>query len=382
MDKVIDINGIVVEKSDPFFEMWMGFADNSCFASDDFLNEVKDLKSGDSLRVDVFTDGGNIDAGIRIYNECKELQRKGVKVTTRNLGKQHSIGNIIMLGGTERLAFNSSTGLIHLPRISGEYFWQFMGGVTSDQLEVVVSDLKLEEDRMLDIYVAETGANRDALKRIMHDEKTLSAKQLKQLNFITEFIDGEATAAPKAANLVYSNKFMFNLKKQGMDKAKFSNLKKLMGEFKNLLMGEVVNLDFATQEGGTLMVEREDGEPAVGDAATIDGSADGECTLEDGTKVVVTAGVITAITPPADDELDNLRTEVENLRAENAALKETINASNLKMAEIENVIADLEGVHTNFKPSARQPRPAAAAAPRSNSSKSATADERKKLRGI
>ena len=115
MEVTININGYIVEKEDPFYEMWFGKPDNMCYAADTFLDEISNLKEGDTLNIDLNTDGGSCDAGIRMYNACKDLQKKGVNVVTFNRGKQHSIGNIVMLGGKIRKAYNSSVGVIHLP---------------------------------------------------------------------------------------------------------------------------------------------------------------------------------------------------------------------------------------------------------------------------
>lgn len=391
MEKTISIDGIIIEKEDPFFEMWMGVKDNQFFATETFLDNTADLKSGDTLNVEVFTDGGNMDAGIRIYNAEKDLQKKGVNVITFNKGKQHSIGNVIMLGGNIRKAYSSSIGLVHLPRVSPEYFFQFMSGVTSDDLDVITSDMKLENERMLDIYVKETGTGKAALEKIMHEEKTLSAQQLKSLGFITEIVDGESVAEKAAQNLLYSNKFMFNLKAKNDMPDKKENVNKLREVFngiKGLMKSfniSAVNYDFTTQEGSTLSVDREDEMLAVGDAATIDGNPDGEVTLEDGRVVVVVAGVITEILPSP-----NSNEELENLRAENADLKNQISEMttnvatlNEKIGEFENVLIELEGVHTNYKPAARAnggEKSANKVPDARPSSKEATAEIRKQIR--
>lgn len=395
MEKTISIDGIIIEKKDPFFELWMGMEDKEYYASDSFLSDTADLKSGDTLNIDVFTDGGNIDAGIRIYNAAKELQAKGVNVVTFNKGKQHSIGNVIMLGGNVRKAYQSSIGLVHLPRVSPEYFYQFMAGVTSDDLDVVTSDLKLENERMLDIYVKETGTGKAALEKIMHEEKTLSAQQLKSLGFITEIVDGESVAEKAAQNLLYSNKFMFNLKaKNAMPKEKekenVNKLREVFNGIKGLMKSfniSAVNYDFTTQEGSTLSVDREDEMLAVGDAATIDGNADGEVTLEDGRVVVVVAGVITEIreaeTEDSNDELENLRAENAELKNQLAEMTTNVATLNEKVVEFENVLTELEGIHTNYKPAARTSggaKPANKTPEARPSSKEATAEIRRQIR--
>jgi ATP-dependent Clp protease protease subunit len=74
-------------------------------------------------------------------------------------------------------------------------------------------------------------------------------------------------------------------------------------------------LELTAANGDVIVIEREDGEPQAGDAA----SPDGTHVMPDGTTIVVTDGVITEIiTEGSSDE------ELEQLRAENAQLKEQL----------------------------------------------------------
>ena len=63
-------------------------------------------------------------------------------------------------------------------------------GWTAEDLETIASDLRLEENRILDIYVTETGKDKEELRAIMNQERNLSAQELKELGFITEIVNG------------------------------------------------------------------------------------------------------------------------------------------------------------------------------------------------
>jgi ATP-dependent Clp protease protease subunit len=81
-------------------------------------------------------------------------------------------------------------------------------------------------------------------------------------------------------------------------------------------------MELNTAEGGVLTIERENGEPQIGDKA----QPDGEHEMPDGRVIVVEDGVITDIKTPEEevteeqeqeeDETEALRKEVEELRAE------------------------------------------------------------------
>lgn len=99
-------------------------------------------------------------------------------------------------------------------------------------------------------------------------------------------------------------------------------------------------------DGTEFTVEREEGDPQVGDAA----SPDGTYILDDGTEVVVEDGVITSIIP-ADEEteskaveemdeeeliekVEELTEEVETLETENEELREELEAYKGKGARV------------------------------------------------
>lgn len=86
-------------------------------------------------------------------------------------------------------------------------------------------------------------------------------------------------------------------------------------------------MDLSTSDGQTLTIEREEGEPQVGDVA----SPNGEFVMPDGKTIVVVDGVITEIREDANaskDEDNEELTRVEELEKEVAELKE-------KLAELE-----------------------------------------------
>jgi ATP-dependent Clp protease protease subunit len=91
-----------------------------------------------------------------------------------------------------------------------------------------------------------------------------------------------------------------------------------------------------TADGATIEVEREEGEPQVGDKAT----PDGEFLMPDGTTIVVENGKIVEIKPKTvgeqseeddileqdDDkaEIERLKSEIDDLKAENEKLKQEL----------------------------------------------------------
>ena len=81
-------------------------------------------------------------------------------------------------------------------------------------------------------------------------------------------------------------------------------------------------MDLSTSDGQTLTVEREEGEPQVGDNA----SPDGEFVMPDGKTIVVKDGVITDIKTDSNgsDGGENGEDEVEELKKQVAELEEKV----------------------------------------------------------
>ena len=98
---------------------------------------------------------------------------------------------------------------------------------------------------------------------------------------------------------------------------------------------QVVSMELTNAEGNTLTVERDEGEPQVGDTA----SPDGEHVMPDGKTIIVTDGVITEIKDPdelEEDEVKALKARIEELETENASLK--TNARTIEDNKILNAV--------------------------------------------
>ena len=88
-----------------------------------------------------------------------------------------------------------------------------------------------------------------------------------------------------------------------------------------------IAMELSTSTGGTLTIEREEGEPQVGDKA----SPDGTHKMPDGKTIVVENGVIAEIEIEEDTNEDE--SEIERLRKENEELKKQLEEANAKADE-------------------------------------------------
>ena len=134
-------------------------------------------------------------------------------------------------------------------------------------------------------------------------------------------------------------------------------------------MSELVKgMDLSTSDGKTLTVERESGEPQVGDAA----SPDGEFIMPDGKTIVVENGVITDIKTDGDgngdgngdgdnaleqriseleDEVDDLKKKLTECEAKAKTTDDLRILNAVKIAGGEKALAKIS---STFKPEARK----------------------------
>lgn len=320
-----------------------GFDATSYADVSEFIQSIPE--NDNRIDVRIHCDGGSVSEGWAIYDG---LRATGKEITTIVDGKAASMATIIMMAAPKerRKAYENATILVHNPYIDGCAFEK----LDAKRLRTLADDMEREQTRMLDLYVERCGCDRAELQALMDKDTPIKADTALQYGLIGEIMP------PASAK---GNDDMFNqIKNEKMDEkqeVKVSLLDKILGKlgFKDLdeaaaaidvdgeskdetaaddVTGETapeteaVAMELNTEEGGVLTVERENGEPQIGDKA----QPDGEHKMPDGRVIVVVDGVITDIKTDDEeqeqadeqaDETEALKAEIEQLRAELAEAK-------------------------------------------------------------
>lgn len=280
--------------------------------------------------------GGDLYEGISIYKYLKTLN-----ITTECVNNCASAASIIFLAGEKRIA--GCPVMIHNP------WTQAQGG--SSEFKDLAKFLEGAEKSIRDIYSTHTNISEDILAELMDNETYISPSQAVSLGFATE-------AKQIALALINLN----NNNEMSKKKTIFDYLEWLKGKPSN---PEIKNMDLTTDDGGTLTVNREEGEPEVGDTASPDGTH-----LVNGKVIIVEEGVITAINEPSAEggeiqeqtveevtslleealtAIEELQEEVTQLRAQKKEEARILNA--VKMAGgIEKLT---KGAKSTYTPQAR-----------------------------
>ena len=335
----IDITGTIDANGGGFFD-W----GSSCSAKD-VQQALIDNKDAEELIVSINSGGGSCDEGFAIYNL---LTNSGKKITTRAVGTCASIASVIFLAGSKREIFDNTQVMIHLPMIMP---YEPLNETEIDKLK---NQLAQEKDRILNLYVDRTGADRVTLDSYMVDETYLTADQAIELKFATEIV--------KPIMAVAKNKFNMKMNHNSNAAKAVKVIASLLGV--EITDEEVVNIDLTTTDGKVLSIN-----PALEVGATVqmDGAdaPDADYTMESGEVITVVGGKITAVVLPASDEakdteIANLKAELEALKATNSQLTETNNTLTADVAnmkeeneavakQVNDITAHLKTLNVDFK---------------------------------
>lgn len=288
-------NDIQREQDKAVARMWGDVEGTSFVDIDSFCNAIPE---GDNqIDIRLHCDGGSVTEGWAIYDR---LRATGKEITATAEGNCASMATIILMAAPKerRRAYENAHICVHNPWMCP---WALGDAVTADDLQKYANDLRSEQDRMVDLYVERCGCSREEIQALMDEDKYIDAERALSLGIV-----GEIAMPMSAKKINPTNKIMkeksVEVKASVLDKILAKLGLKSLEDFKD---EELKGMDLNTADGNTIRVEREDGEPQVGDVA----SPDGEWLMPDGTTIVVQEGVIAEIRPKEDAPEDEGRDE-------------------------------------------------------------------------
>lgn len=334
---------------------------------DEFCESIP--KEDNAIDVRLHCDGGSVVEGWGIYDR---LRATGKVITCTVEGNAASMATVIMMAAPKerRRAYKSAHICVHNPWV----FASSLGAtITASELEKAASDLKETQNKMLDLYVERCGCDRDEMQALMNKDKYIGVDRAMELGLIGEII---APASAKKQGLMYNNKNSKKMaKKKEKVEVKASLLDRALAKLGVKSIDELAKgMDLSTSDGQTLTVEREEGEPQVGDKASPDGTFE----MPDGKTIIVKDGEITDIQTSsngADDEgegseleqrVAELENEVKELKeklenSENARKQAEAMAKTQEDLRILNAVKIAGGekalakISSSYKPEARKP---------------------------
>lgn len=367
MAKLRIYNQIVNEEDKVFLQDWYG-TDGVCYK--DIPEFLDSMEEGDNeIDIKLHCPGGDCIEGWAIYDA---LRNSGKTISATIEGECSSMATIILLSAPKerRFGFENARMCIHNPAVAWLDLWSDER-LTADEIKNLKAKLTAQEislieeqNKILSLYVERTGADREELQSLMNEDKYVDMARAAKLGFIA------STLAPNTDNKKKHKSSKSS--KMAKEQIKIENriVKKLLSMAGIAKIEDVQILDqkITAADGTEFTVEREDGDPQVGDKAYPNGTY----VLEDGTTIVVADEVIESITPADNGEGEggdgngegdgskDLKAQVDNLTQQVADLTEQVNtltsekeALATDKANLESKVTDLEAKVAALEPEAK-----------------------------
>jgi ATP-dependent Clp protease, proteolytic subunit ClpP len=297
---------------------FFGEAEGICYKDvDEFCEQI----SEDDNKIDVrlHCNGGSCTEGWAIYDR---LRATGKEITCTVEGNAASMATVILMAAPKerRKAYASAEICVHNPWISS---WGLSDIVTADDLDKAAKDLRDIQEKMLNLYVERCECDKEEMQALMNEDKYIGVNEAIRLGLIGEVI---APVSAKKQGAVFNNKSKNKMAKEEKKvEVKASLIDRALAKLGIKNLDELAKgMDLSTSDGQMLTVEREEGEPQVGDKAT----PDGEFMMPDGKTIIVADGVITDIKIEAQgsegEDGDENTDRIEELEKENEDLKKQI----------------------------------------------------------
>lgn len=178
--------------------------------------ELDKLKNVSSINVYVNSPGGNVFAGVAIYNELKRVNKP---VTAYVDGIAASIASLIVLAADKVvMPFNAMLMIHNAWMIAAGDYKEFRA--LADKLE------KIQDSVITETYSKKTGMSKEKLSKMMDDETWLNGDEAVKLGFADEVLEEQKIAACYVGNNIKFNDVEVQLNQyKAFPKAKFTEHK-------------------------------------------------------------------------------------------------------------------------------------------------------------
>lgn len=153
-----------------------GFVGGKGWFDDEFISAKDVRKSLDDVTTDIViklnSPGGDVFAGVEIYNYLKSLKNK---VTIEVTGVAASAASLIAMSGDEVVMRTGATMMIHEAST-------FAYG-NKKEIQKTLNALEAIDDSIADIYVERTSLSHDEVSNMLNEETWLTADEAIKLGF-------------------------------------------------------------------------------------------------------------------------------------------------------------------------------------------------------
>jgi len=289
--------------------------------------QTKSATKDDYIILHIHSPGGEVNEGFAIYDHLVGL---GIDGETRIEGHCASIATVPAMAYKKRTITENSNFFVHNP-------WTLVEGDAS-ALQDTAEQLKTIENRIAAFYSKVTGKTVEDMLALMAIANEIKPTQAKELGFVTDIIKPVmAMASLKSNNQINKNQTETIMEFLTKMKADMNNLfKGIKNQTTDVVAQNSISAVLA--DGNEIEIITDSDMPAVGDAvimvASGEAAPNGDHTLENGTVVTTSEGIITAIVEAV--------VEAEDLQVENSALKSELESVKAELLETQNLFTEFK----------------------------------------
>jgi ATP-dependent protease ClpP protease subunit len=301
--------------------------------------EIK-LEDIDGEKFLLNTYGGDLYTGWGIHDQITGIPNAEIGV----MGVCASSGTIILISAENRWGTKNSKYSIHNP-------WTFAEG-DAQSLMKTAEELKLEENKLIALYVNKLSINEAEIIALMKQDKLIDSDEALRIGLIKEVRED------KLEPVVGENAkaMFFNLKRKTMSEKTLSKedlkkelegfgskimnkIKNILPKFKNILLKDTsgTELDFDVETQAEIVVGTKVMAP------------DGNYIMEDGTIYVIAGNEVAEIKEPEPDEMAKKDEEIENLKAQLAEANTTNAEKDTQIQNLTNSVEEIGKEVATFK---------------------------------
>lgn len=156
--------------------------EDAYIVSSELLDDLEELKTKDNITVHLNSVGGDLYAGLAIYNRLKALP---ANITTINDGLAASAASIIFQAGDTRKVHAGSNIMVH--QAAGFLF----GYYQLNDLNQVSKQLRAANKTAINVYAEASGRDADEIKRMVDAETWLTGDEAVEAGLADELISAD-----------------------------------------------------------------------------------------------------------------------------------------------------------------------------------------------
>lgn len=326
---ILKIYSDITSKEDKVWYQWFGL-DAVCFEDvDKFCESIPE--DDNEIDIRIFCNGGSCMEGWAMYDR---LRQTGKDITVTVEGKAASMATVILMAAPKekRKCYQNASLCVHNPWMDAYH----LGQATADDLQKAADNLREEQNRILDLYVERCGCDRKEMQALMDEDKYIDPERAKELGLVGEIL--QPISASKSLfyeQIINARNTMGQQTDNDNAQVSRSWLDKVLAHFGKKKPEELTfDMTLNSADGTQITIEREEGEPQVGDKA----SPDGSWLMPDGETIVIEGGKITDIIPADQNQGNAGGAQVTNASGEGNADEPLM----IEVTQLRDSVADLE----------------------------------------